>query len=82
MSAHTIQQGATGFVERNIELAFWFAQQQLEHPELAEEVPNGATLILIPQNDPDLAMHNAGLGMKAIANGENVYFRHVLRSRW
>ncbi len=62
---------------RNILLAFELAQTHLEHPELLNDVPDGATLVLIPDNDPELTAFNIELGMKAVQAGQDVYFRHV-----
>jgi hypothetical protein len=61
-------------------LAFELAGRQVEQPELLGEVPDGATLVLIPDDDPELAAFNVEVGLNAIRSGQNVYFRHVSRN--
>lgn len=63
--------------ERVIELTSAFMESIAANPAVAPMIPDGATLILIPDNDPELAAHNVSLGIGAIAAGENVYFLHV-----
>ncbi|HEX5502049.1 MAG TPA: DUF5647 family protein [Thermomicrobiales bacterium] len=65
---------ATG---RNLVRAGEFLQAVLDDPALVEQIPDGATLVLIPDDDPELARFNMDLGWKAVLAGEDVYFRHV-----
>jgi hypothetical protein len=62
---------------RNAELAFDLVQEQLANPELLEEIPSGATLILVPDDDPVLAEHNLRLAREVFATGRNVFLYHV-----
>jgi hypothetical protein len=67
-------------IEHNLELARAFITAQLEHPEQLAEIPAGEpspTVILLPDDDPELAAYNLQLGLRAIKDGRNVYFRHV-----
>ena len=41
-------------VEKNITLSFEFEQYILEHPEVLERIPQGAEIVLLPQDDPEL----------------------------
>jgi uncharacterized protein DUF5647 len=64
-------------IERNMELAFALLREQAAHPETAADIPDGATVIFIPDDDAELAAFNRSLGLKALEEGEDVYFRHV-----
>ena len=63
--------------ERVLELTSAFIESIAANPAMAPMIPDGATLILVPDNDPELAAHSVSLGMDAIAAGENVYFLHI-----
>lgn len=63
--------------DRNLSLASEFLQAVLDDPALVEQIPDGVTLVLIPNDDPELARFNLDLGWKAVLAGEDVYFRHV-----
>jgi hypothetical protein len=67
-------------IERNMELAFALLREQAAHPESAAEIPDGATVILLPDDDAELAAFNRALGLKALEEGQDVYFRHVRAS--
>jgi hypothetical protein len=66
-----------GFSDRNITLSFEFAKSIIDDPAILDEIPEGATLVLLPENEPDLAKENLRLGLEAAERGENVYIRHV-----
>ena len=40
--------------EKNITLSFEFERYILEHPELLEQIPEGAEVVLLPKDDPEL----------------------------
>lgn len=40
--------------EKNITLSFEFERYVLEHPEVLEQMPQGAEVILLPKDDPEL----------------------------
>jgi hypothetical protein len=65
------------FTERNITLSFEFARSIVDNPSILDEIPDGATLILLPSDEPDLVRENLRLGIAAAERGENVYLRHV-----
>jgi hypothetical protein len=66
-----------GVVERSIALLSAFTQAIIADPSLGAEIPQGATLVLIPDDDPELAAHNRLLGERAQAAGRAVHVRHV-----
>ena len=45
-------------VSRNLELAGWFFEHLLEHPSQLESQPDSQYLILIPEDDEELADAN------------------------
>jgi hypothetical protein len=57
-----------------------FIQGILADPTLLADVPNGATLVLLPEDDPELAARELGLGLRALMQGRDIYFRHVRSS--
>ena len=65
------------FVERNLELAERLLVAGFDDPALLEAVPDGATIVLLPDDDPELAAYNLELGLASIRRGRDVYFRHV-----
>lgn len=67
----------TSFVDRNIDMGFDFIQQTMENPALLENIPNGAAIIHIPDDDPELAEHNLELAIGVVRQGFDVYIRHV-----
>lgn len=64
-------------MDRNLVLAGELIAAQLADPALLEEIPDGATVILIPDDDPALAEHNLALVREVFARGKNVYLKHV-----
>jgi hypothetical protein len=57
----------------------------IERPDLVEDIPNGAFIALLPEDDPD--SHPAAIehALLALGRGHNVYLRHVSseeRQRW
>jgi len=45
-------------VEKNLELSFEFTRYLLDHPELEEQIPKGAQVILLPDYDEELKRFN------------------------
>ena len=76
MSSHTQHEAAT-LVERNIDLAFDFTQALIRDPSLLADVPHDATLVLIPDDEPDVAEANLTGAIEAFRTGRNVYLHHV-----
>jgi hypothetical protein len=71
-------------VEKNITLSFEFERYILEHPEVLEQIPDGAPsewpflksdgaqVVLLPQDDPELYRINLNAAQKAREEGETV----------
>ncbi len=71
----TAERAAT--VDRNLELSRRFTLATFADPTIADDIPDGAMVVLIPDDDPDHARANIEIGLAAVRRGENVYFRHV-----
>lgn len=59
-------------VEKNITLSFEFERYILEHPEVLEQIPDGAQVVLLPQDDPELYRINLNAVQKAHQAGRTV----------
>lgn len=64
-------------VEDNIDSAFALARAVISNPALLDDIPNGATLVLLPDDDPSRAEESKMLGLAALERGESVYFKRV-----
>ena len=52
-------------------------QQVLENPEFTEKIPQGAEIIFLPQNDPELCERNLKLGDDHRKEGKAVAFIRI-----
>lgn len=52
----------------------------LADPTLLDQIPNGVTLVLLPDDDPELAAEQVEAGLFAVREGRDVLFRHVRRA--
>ena len=52
-------------MEKNITLSFEFERYILEHPEILEQIPDEAQVVLLPQDDPELYRINLEAAQKA-----------------
>ena len=41
-------------VEKNITLSFEFERYVTEHPEILGQIPEGAAVVFLPKDDPEL----------------------------
>lgn len=64
-------------VERSIDEAFEIGRAIIADPSLLDDIPNGATLVLLPDDDPDRSEERKALGLAALERGESVYFKRV-----
>lgn len=62
--------------ERDIELSVAFVNAFYEDVSILDDIPNGSTLVLLPDDDPELAEINFRSGIEAARNGADVYIRH------
>lgn len=64
-------------ITKNIELAFCLAQEIVDDPSILDEIPDDATMILLPLDAPDVAESNLQGGVRLVRQGHDVTFRHV-----
>jgi len=74
------QSGTDSLTTRDFALQDEFLQAMIADEALQEEIPNGALLVLLPDDDPALTERNIAHGITAARRGMNVYFRHVHQS--
>lgn len=72
---------------RTIDLAFDFLRDALDDPAVLDRIPDGATVVMLPDDDPGLAAANLRLAERAAAEGKTVYVRPpagppVAAERW
>ena len=62
---------------KNQTLSHEFSLYLLEHPELAERIPQDALVILMPKSDPDLCHENMKLADAQREPDQPIVFVHV-----
>jgi len=63
--------------KRNHELFQVFMEQAMDTPELRESIPDGADLIFLPDNDPELREANVALAEELRTKGKKPIFVRV-----
>ena len=62
---------------RSLDLTRRFMLAAVADPAVLDEVPDGATLVLVPDDDRTRADEEVTAGLSAMRGGRDVYFRHV-----
>ena len=57
---------AVRFIHKNIVLNTEFNKYLVEHPEVADKIPNDALVVILPDDDPALCRKNFSLELGAI----------------
>lgn len=57
-------------VEKNITLSFEFERYVTEHPEMLNQIPDDATVVFLPKDDPELYRVNLETARKVQAEGK------------
>jgi hypothetical protein len=65
--------------ERNQQLPTEFDLYLLDHPELADDIPDGALIVFVPDFDKELARRNRALARKSRTPAQPVAYVHVNR---
>ena len=63
--------------EKNITLSFEFERYIFEHPEVLGQIPDGAEVVLLPKDDPELYRINLNAAKKKQQAGEAVSVVYV-----
>lgn len=66
------------FVKNNI-LMGEFTRYMVEHPQFAAKVPNGARVVLLPKDNPELCEINKQLAEKDLAPDQSIIYVHIER---
>lgn len=64
------------FIKNNI-LQTEFSRYLLEHPRMAQDIPNNAEVVILPENDPELAKANQRLVKAQHEHDRPIVFIHV-----
>ena len=65
------------FDRKSIALTADFIRASFDDARVLDGIPDGATLILLPADDPAFVDESIQLGIEAIREGRDVVFRHV-----
>ena len=65
--------------ERNQQLSTEFDLYILDHPEVADQIPDGALVVFVPAFDKELSRRNRALARKSRAPGQSVVYVQVAR---
>jgi hypothetical protein len=65
------------FFARNHELSLEFSRYILEHPELDEQIPQEAVIVLLPDFDKRLKAFNLKIAQELQQQGEKVVYLRV-----
>lgn len=72
-----MSEAAPKSVESDTDLWVEFTQSIVDDPTILDDIPNGSTVVLIPDDDPELAEVNLQRALKAARRGSDVYIRHM-----
>ncbi|MDI6793170.1 MAG: hypothetical protein QME81_09930 [bacterium] len=67
--------------QKNVILGGEFTKYVLDHPEILDEIPRGAHVFILPQDDPELLEANIRMADKALIDGETVVYVKVDKLR-
>ena len=63
--------------EKNIDLTFNWLHSVLDDPSILEEIPNHASIVFLPEDDPELCEANLQMAMNSARQGRDMYLKHV-----
>ena len=63
--------------EKNLELSTEFSKYILAHPELESQIPEGAQIVFLVENDPELSRKNLELAHQQKEEGQPIVFVRV-----
>ncbi len=65
--------------ERNQQLSTEFDLYLLDHPKVADQIPDGALVVFVPAYDRELARRNRALARKSRRPRQPIVYVHVNR---
>ena len=66
---------------KNQQLSTEFELYTLEHPEIEEQIPDNAMIVLVPEYDQELATKNIELAEANKEPGQSIVYIRITRSR-
>ena len=72
-----IDDAKTARIGKNIDLAFRFLDEVIDDPSRLAEIPDGATVVALPPDDPELARENVGKAARLSKGGRVVRLYRV-----
>jgi len=76
-TAHQLSAATIAQTDSNLRLLREFTRRFTANPELLAQIPDGATLVLLPDDDDNTREMNIEMGLAAVRAGRNVYFMHM-----
>ncbi len=76
-NGETVDRATAAHTTRNIGLAGRLLRQMLADPELLDDIPNEANLIVLPYDDPATTLRNVAQALRLSARGETVLLRRI-----
>ena len=64
-------------VKRNLDLHAEWMRYLFEHPEAMDQIPEGAQVVILPTDDPELAQENTKILAAARRRGAPVVIVHL-----
>jgi hypothetical protein len=64
-------------VKKNLDLHAEWMRYLFEHPEAMDQIPEGAQVVILPTDDPELAQENAKTLRAAQAQGVPIVVVHL-----
>lgn len=77
MNGKPADQKSVEHTTKNIRLVGQFLHDLLDDPTKIESIPDGATVVLLTEDDPELSQANLKAGSRAAELGKTVVVRHV-----
>jgi len=65
------------FFEKNITLSVEFSRYLFEHPELEDQIPKNAQIVILPEDDPELCEFNKNIAEEQREKGQPVVYVKV-----
>jgi hypothetical protein len=59
-------------VRKNLDLLNEFMKYAFEHPQVLDQIPSGAELVILPQDDSELMRENTRLAKAQVSAGKQV----------
>lgn len=63
--------------EKNVTLSMEFSRYVIENPEIAEKIPKGAMVVLLPEDDPELCKENLKIAEMHKEKGQPVVYVRI-----